>query len=102
MAVALSVVPVLLIPALGYGMLFVSPLGPAIDSFRALLTSVTTVCGLALLAFRLAVQRGALQRTDARLRLLAAAAEQTADLILITHADGKFQNANEAFVRDLG
>ena len=101
-AIAFSAVPVLLVPALGYGMLFVAPLGPPIDSFRALLTSVTTVGGLGLLTFRLAVQRGTLQRADARLRLLGAATEQTAELILITRADGTFEHANEAFVRALG
>ena len=36
------------------------------------------------------------------MRLLAAATEQTGDLILITRADGAFEHANEAFVRALG
>src|SRR5690606_39271967 len=47
-AVAFVAVPVLLVPAIGYGIPFAAPLGPPIDSFRALLTSVTTVGGLAL------------------------------------------------------
>ena len=78
------------------------PLGAADDSFRALLTSVMTVAGLGLLTLRLAAQGGELQRADARMRLLAAATEQTGDLILITRADGTFEHANDAFVRALG
>jgi PAS domain S-box-containing protein len=101
-AIALSAVPVLLIPLVGYGTILIDPLGPPTDSFRALLTGVTTVGGLALLTIRLAAQRGALQRADARLRLLAAATERTADMILITRADGSFEHANDAFLKNLG
>ena len=36
------------------------------------------------------------------MRLLAAATEQTGDLILITRADGGFEHANDAFRRALG
>lgn len=100
--IAFSAVPVLLIPAVGYGMILIEPLGAPIDSFRALLTGVTTVGGLALLTIRLSTQRGALQRSDSRLRLLAAATERTADMILITRANGQFEHANEAFLQTLG
>jgi PAS domain S-box-containing protein len=99
--VLLSAVPVLLIPAIGYGVLQVESTEPTVDSFRVLLTSVTTVCGLALLTLRLAAQSGELHRVDARLRLLAAATEQTGDLILITRADGGFEHANTAFLQAL-
>ena len=101
-AIAFSAVPVLLIPAIGYGMILIEPLGAPIDSFRSLLTGVTTVGGLALLTIRLSTQRGALQRSDSRLRLLAAATERTADMILITRANGQFEHANEAFLKTLG
>lgn len=101
-AIALSAVPVLMIPLVGYGTILIDPLGPPTDSFRALLTGVTTVGGLALLTIRLAAQRGALQRADSRLKLLAAATERTADMILITRVDGAFEHANEAFLRTLG
>ena len=101
-AIALSAVPVLLIPLVGYGTILIDPQGSPTDSFRALLTGVTTVGGLALLTIRLATQRGALQRADSRLKLLAAATERTADMILITRADGAFEHANEAFLRTLG
>ena len=60
------------------------------------------VAGLGVLTLRLSVQSGELQRADARLRLLAAATEQTADLILITRANGVFEHANDACVHALG
>ena len=60
------------------------------------------VAGLGVLTLRLSVQSGELQRADARIRLLAAATEQTADLILITRADGAFEHANDACVHALG
>jgi two-component system, NtrC family, sensor kinase len=91
-----------MIPLVGYGTLYVQPLGAADDSFRALLTSVMTVAGLGLLTLRLAAQGGELERAGARMRLLAAATEQTGDLILITRSDGRFEHANDAFVRALG
>jgi PAS domain S-box-containing protein len=98
----LSTIPVLLIPLIGYGLLRLQPLGEPGDSFRVLLTTMTTVAGLGLLTLRLSMQGTELQRTDARLRLLAAATEQTGDLILITKADGAFEHANDACVRALG
>ncbi len=98
----LSAIPVLLIPLIGYGLLRLQPLGEPGDSFRVLLTTMTTVAGLGLMTLRLSMQGTELQRTDARLRLLAAATEQTGDLILITRADGGFEHANEACVRALG
>jgi two-component system NtrC family sensor kinase len=100
--IAYSAIPVLLIPSIGYGMLYLDGAAQPTDSFRILLTSVTTVCGLALLTMRMAAQGGELQRADARLKLLAAAIEQTGDPILITRADGAFEHANEAFRRALG
>jgi PAS domain S-box-containing protein len=95
----LSAVPVLLIPLVGYGWLQSHSLGDAGDSFRGLLTSLATVAGLGLLTLRLAAQGDELQRSDARLKLLAAATEQTGDLILILRANGDFEHANEAFLR---
>jgi PAS domain S-box-containing protein len=99
---AVSAVPVFLIPLIGYTTLYIQPLGGAGDSFRALLTGLCTVAGLGLQTLRLAMQESELQRADARMRLLAAATEQTGDLILITRADGAFEHANDAFVRALG
>jgi PAS domain S-box-containing protein len=100
--VAVAAIPVFLIPVIGYGALYVQPLGGAGDSFRALLTGLMTVACLGLLTLRLAAQGSELQRAGARMRLLAAATEQTGDLILITRANGAFEHANDAFVRALG
>jgi len=100
--VAFSVVPVLTIPVIGYGMVAFGPLGVPLDSFRTLLTSMTTVGGLALLTLRLSAQRGALQRADARLKLLASATERTGDMILIIREDGGIEHANDAFLRTTG
>jgi two-component system NtrC family sensor kinase len=102
MPAAWAAVPVLLVPLIGYTAMWLQPLDPTIDSFRALLTGLVTVAGLAFLTLRLGFQGGELQRTDARLRLLAAATEQAQDLILITRADGRVEHANDAFVRALG
>ena len=99
---ALSLVPVFLAPLVGYGTIFIAPLGSAADSFRALLTGFVTVAGLGLLTLRLATQNSELQRADRRIRLLAAATEQTADLILITRVDGTIEHANDALVQAVG
>lgn len=97
-----AALPVFLIPLIGYSALYFQPLGGSGDLFRALLTGLMTVAGLGVLTIRLAAQGGELQRADARMRLLAAATEQTGDLILITRADGGVELANDAFVRALG
>jgi PAS domain S-box-containing protein len=101
-SVVVTAVPAFLIPLIGYSMLNFESMGAPIDSFRVLLTSLATVGALGLLTLRLAAQGGELQRADARLKILAAATEQTGDLILITRADGTFEHANAAFVRALG
>lgn len=97
-----TAVPVLLIPVIGYLALWLQPLGATGDAFRALLTALMTVTGLGFLTLRLSLQAGELQRVDARLRLLAAATEQTQDMILITQSNGQVEHANDAFVRTLG
>lgn len=100
--IAFSAAPVMLIPVLGYGWVQFVSIGPAGDSFRMLLTTLLTVAGLGLLTLRLVAQGDALQRSDAKTRLLVAATEQTGDMILITRADGAFEHANEAFLRATG
>jgi PAS domain S-box-containing protein len=97
-----SAAPVLLIPMIGFGLLRVQPIGDPGDSVRLLLTTLAMVAGLGVLTLRLSVQSGELQRADARIRLLAAATEQTADLILITRSDGAVEHANDACVHALG
>ena len=101
-AAVFSAAPVFLIPLIGFGLLRVQPLGDPGDSVRLLLTVLAMVAGLGILTLRLSAQSGELERADARLRLLAAATEQTADLILITRADGGFEHANDACIHALG
>ena len=101
-AVAVSAAPVFLIPLIGFGLLRVQPIGEPGDSFRLLLTTLAMVASLGVLTLRLSVQSGELQRADARVRLLAAATERTADLILITRSDGAVEHANDACVQALG
>jgi PAS domain S-box-containing protein len=100
-AAVFSAAPVFLIPVIGFGLLRVQPIGDPGDSVRLLLTVLAMVAGLGVLTLRLSVQSGELQRADARLRLLAAATEQTADLILITRANGAFEHANDACLHAL-
>ncbi len=102
LSVSLLVIPALLIPLIGYGVLNLESGGPTVDSIRLFLTSLTTVVGLGIVTLRLAAQGTELQRADARLQLLAAATEHTGDLILITRPNGTFEHANAAFVRALG
>jgi PAS domain S-box-containing protein len=97
-----SMAPVFLIPVIGFGLLRVQPLGDPGDAVRLLLTVLAMVAGLGVLTLRLSVQSEELQRADARVRLLAAATEQTADLILITRANGAFEHANDACINALG
>ena len=97
-----SALPAFLIPLVGFGLLRVEPIGDAGDSVRLLLTTLATVAGLGLLTLRLSMQSGELQRSDARVRMMAAATEQTADLILITRGNGQVEHANDACVSALG
>jgi two-component system NtrC family sensor kinase len=101
-AVAVAAAPIFLIPLIGFGILRLQPLGDPGDSVRLLLTVLSTVCGLGILTLRLSVESGELERADARIRMMAAATEQTADLILITRANGQFDHANDACVQALG
>jgi len=97
-----SALPVFMIPLVGFGILQVQSIGEPGDSVRLLLTTLATVSGLGVLTLRVSLQSGELQRADARVRMMAAATEQTADLILITRADGRFEHANQACLNALG
>ena len=69
---------------------------------RLLGLSLAPGAGLVLLARWLLLQRRRLQRADSRARLLAAALEQTGDLIVVAKADGAIEHANDAFQRAVG
>ena len=101
-AAAVTAAPVFLIPLIGFGILRLNPIGDPGDSVRLLLTTLATVTGLGMMTLRLSVQSSELQRADARVRMMAAATEQTADLILITSGTGVFEHANDACVQALG
>src|SRR5258708_31272488 len=101
-AAVFSAAPVFLIPLIGFGLLAGQPIGVPGDSVRLRLTVLAMVAGLGVLTLRLSVQSGEVQRADGRLRLLAAASEQPADLILITRADAMFEHANDACIHALG
>jgi PAS domain S-box-containing protein len=75
------------------------PLARTAVTSTLLLLLASSICVIVL---RLSAQSGELQRADARLRLLAAATAQTADLILITRGNGAFEHANDACVHALG
>ena len=97
-----SAIPALITPVIGFGLMTVQPLGEPGDSVRLLLTTMATLAGLGLLTLRVSLQSSELERADAKVRLLAAATEQTGDLILITRSNGAFEHANEACVQVLG
>ncbi|MGH9312042.1 MAG: hybrid sensor histidine kinase/response regulator [Vicinamibacterales bacterium] len=98
----LVTVALALVPLVGYGGYYLLPLGSAADDFRVLLTTLTTIAGLALLTVRTMVQRAELRRADARLRLLAAVAQQTGDLVIVFDRSWKVREANDAAVAALG
>ncbi|MBA3950179.1 MAG: PAS domain S-box protein, partial [Acidobacteria bacterium] len=97
-----SAMAVALVPAVGYGVRIMAPLGEPVDGFRDLLTAFSTVIGVVLLSARLASQRGEVRRADARARLLAAAVEQTDSLVMVVRADGGIEHANAAMLDALG
>ena len=63
---------------------------------------ITVFSVLPLLMARLAVERGDARLADNRRRLLAAATEQTHDLITIADLDGRIEYANSAFCNAVG
>jgi len=94
-----SVTIVLLV---GYGAHVAFPLGAPADGFRDLLTAVTVLALGAVLAARFGVQHAQLREAGARVRLLAAAMQQTGDMILIVRKDGLIEEVNDACCRMLG
>jgi PAS domain S-box-containing protein len=78
------------------------PASPAVDEFRALSTTITTISVLALFTARLAADVSQIERADRRVRLLARALEETPDAVFILRRDGVLEYANAAFCRALG
>ena len=75
---------------------------PQVGRFRDAVTMVTLLLVLALFTGRAAAERAALRRADGRRRILAAAVQQSLDLVLILRADGGIEHANAAFCRAMG
>lgn len=89
----------LVVPVIAYVGAQRWPLPDPLASFRILTAGGALVSLLGLLVGRFAVQQTALERADARARLLAKALEQTDNLVLIVQRDGTFEFANDAFCR---
>jgi len=100
--------PVLLFAALltvtvvGYSERYLMPLGPPVDDLRELATAFTLVCGGALVMIRLRVEQRAVEQANQRVRLLATAAEQAGELIIVVGRDYRIEYANDAFCRASG
>ncbi len=89
------------VPIVGYGCALLFPLGGRYDVYRAVLTAATLVFGLAMIMVRSIVERRALRHADRQIRLLAAAFEESDELILIIRK-GSIRYANDALCRATG
>lgn len=97
----LILIALLAVPVIGYGSIALVPLGPALDRLRELATAFTLVGGIALVILRLRVEHSASALANERVRLLAAAAEQAGELIVILRGS-RIEYANDAFCRATG
>jgi PAS domain S-box-containing protein len=98
---ALLFAALLTVPFLGYGLVYLVPLGEAVDRMRTMATAATLVGGITLLLVRLRVEQRAVEQANDRVRLLATACEQSGELIVITGGD-RIEYANDAFCRAVG
>ena len=98
---ALLFAALLMVPFLGYGLVYLMPLGEAVDRLRTMATAATLVGGIALLLVRLRVEQRAVEQANDRVRLLATACEQSGELIVITSGN-RVEYANDAFCRAIG
>ncbi len=94
-------VAVLTVPIVGHGLRYLMPLGEPVDSMREIATASTLVGAMALLLVRLRVDHRVGEHANRRLRLLATACEQAAELIVIVRGS-KILYANDAFCRGVG
>ena len=89
------------VPVMGYGSRFLMPLGAPFDRDREIVTSALLVWGLVAAMARNIVERRALRYADRQIRLLAAACEQSDELIVIIRR-AEVRYANDAFCRATG
>ena len=95
-------VALLSVPALGYGLRYLMPLGEPVDSLRDIATAGALVCGMAIVLVRLRVEQRLGEQANERLRLLATACEQAGELIIIVGRASRIEYANDAFCRATG
>jgi PAS domain S-box-containing protein len=92
---------VIAVPIVGYAARYLIPLGSPLDGYRDAATTFAIVWGIALVMIRMRVEQRAVEQADERVRLLATACEQTAELIVIVRPDA-IEYANDAFCRATG
>jgi PAS domain S-box-containing protein len=90
------------LPLADFGLRKAIPIDPSLEGFRDLSMVITVFSVLPLLMARLAVENSDARYADHRRLLLAAAMEQTDDLISIMTPAGEVEYANAAFCRTLG
>jgi PAS domain S-box-containing protein len=89
------------VPLIGFGGRYLLPLPDALERYREVVTALTLVLGLVMAMVRSLVERQALRYADSQVRLLAAACEQSDELIVIIRK-GAIRYANHAFRRVSG
>jgi PAS domain S-box-containing protein len=95
-------VALLSVPAIGYGLRYLMPLGEPADTLRDMATACTLVGVIGLVLLRLRVEQRLADQANQRLRLLATACEQAGELVIIVGRDSRIEYANDAFCRATG
>jgi PAS domain S-box-containing protein len=90
------------VPAVGYGLRYLMPLGEPADTLRDIATACTLVGVIGLVLVRLRIEQRLAEEANQRLRLLATACEQAGELIIIIGRDSRIEYANDAFCRATG
>lgn len=89
------------VPLIGFGGRYLLPLPDALERYREVVTALTLMLGLVMAMVRTLVDRRALRYADRQVHLLAAACEQSDELIVIVRK-GAIRYANHAFRRMSG
>ena len=90
------------VPAVGYGLRYLMPLGEPADTLRDIATACTLVGVIGLVLVRLRIEQRLAEEANQRLRLLATACEQAGELVIIVGRDSHIEYANDAFCRATG
>jgi PAS domain S-box-containing protein len=89
------------VPVIGFGGRYVLPVAEPLERYREGVTALTLVFGLVMAMVRSIVERRELRYADRQVRLLAAACEQSDEMIVIVQK-GAIRYANDAFCRRAG